>query len=71
MDGGSALDEFVQRAEDGIPDLLSVQVEQVTRERTVLTMRHRHDPACPVECSTAGSSGTATPSPLHDRHVYD
>ena len=47
MDGVSALAEFLQRAEDGILDLLGIQVEQATRERTVLTMRHRRDLSMP------------------------
>ena len=46
-DSLSALDEFLQRAEGGVVDLLGIRIEQLTRERTVLTMEHRRDLSMP------------------------
>ncbi len=46
-DSLSALDEFLQRAEGGVVDFLGIRIEQLTRERTVLTMEHRRDLSMP------------------------
>ena len=46
-DSPSPLDEFLQRAEGGIINLLGIRIEQVTRERTVRTMEHRRDLSMP------------------------
>jgi len=46
-DNLSALDEFLRRAEGGVVDLLGIRIEQLTRERTVLTMEHRNDLSMP------------------------
>ena len=46
-DNSSALEDFLQRTESGVIGLLGIRVEQVTRERTVLTMEHRRDLSMP------------------------